>query len=514
VKRAHLLLVFGVAVGLYLPALRYTFVQDDRAIIALNPNVHSLGAALTGFDDPYWPRPSRAGLYRPLATVTFAVDWAISGARPWWFHLTSALWHGLACVLVAVILSRWLPAVGAVAAGLVFAAHPVHVEAVASLVARAEIMAAVGILTAVWCARRAWFAGAVVAAAMAMFSKEHGVIVGVVILADDWLNAGSRPRYPKPFYWTLAALTVGYLVVWWLVGRAGFVDMAPLFKEMGTGGRLANAFPAILRAATLLIWPVDLSADYGPQVLPVRTGLSLAALGGFVVVTGVIGLAVWSWRRRHAGLAFAAIVSMIAYLPTSNLLFASGIVLAERNLYLPVFLVATAVGTGAAWVASRRGVERASVLVGLVVIALALRTELRLPAWESNRRFLLTTLAEHPEAYRAHVWAAAVLSGIGDTVGARREYARAESLFARDPHLDGAHAYYLMTLGDTAAAAPRIERARQALPNEPFALRAHFLWLLARGDTAGARALADSANAWFDLDAAFYRERLARPPRP
>jgi len=60
----------------------------------------------------------------------------------------NALWHGLATVLLVMLLGRWLPPLGAAAAGLVFAWHPVHVEAVASLVGRAELLVAVGILGA------------------------------------------------------------------------------------------------------------------------------------------------------------------------------------------------------------------------------------------------------------------------------------------------------------------------------------------------------------------------------
>ena len=505
-KRSHALLIFVVGVGLFLPALRYTFVQDDRAVILLNPSVRSIPAAIAAWNDPYWPRPSRAGLYRPLTTLSFAVDRAIVGERAWWFHLVNAIWHGVASVLIALILARWLPALGAVAAGLVFAAHPVHVEGVASLVARSEMMVAVGILAAVACARRRWWAGAVVAAVVAMFSKEHGIVVSLVVLADDWLENG-KLRYPWPLYAAFAGVSAVFLWLWSIAGRDGIANIAAAFFGVGTGERLAMALPAILRGATLLVWPIDLSADYGPQVLPVRSGPSLAAFGGLLVVVGVLWLVVWA-RRRHPMVAFAAVIAILTYLPTANLFFPSGVVLAERNLYVPVVLVAALVGVLAVRIAAWRGIQRAGVAVGLLVLSLALRTELRLPSWSSNRRFLLTILNDHPESYRAHVWAAAVLSGVGDSAGARREYLRAEELFDRDPNLDAAHSYYLMTLGDTAAARPRIDRARRSIPDDPFALRAQFLWLMARRDTAGARALADTATSWSDLDRVFYRQNL------
>lgn len=505
-SRGHLALLVVVAAGLYVPAARYGFVQDDRGIIALNPTAHSVPAALAAFDEPYWPG-SAAGLYRPATILSFAVDWTLSGGRPGWFHLVNAAWHALVTVLVALVLSRWLPAVGAVAAGVVFAVHPVHVEGVASVVARSELLAAAGMFGAVLCARRRWWVGACLAAALAMFSKEHGVITAALVFADDRLAGRETRRYPVPFYAALGAITLAYLALWWGVGQSALGDPSAAFYGATVGERLAMAFPAILRAATLLVWPADLSADYGPQVLPVRATFSLAALGGVLVTVGVPALAAWTWRRAPA-VAFAGVAALLTYLPTSNLLFASGVVLAERNLYVAVVLPAALVGWAAAAAAPRWGTRRAAVAVGILVLVLAARTALRLPAWQDNRRFLLTTLTEHPESYRARVWAAAVFSGLGDTAGARREYARAEALYDRDPFLHGAHAYYLATLGDTAAALPRIARARAAVPREPMALRAQLLVHLARGDSAAGKSLADSAIAWSPSEAPFYRQRL------
>ena len=207
--KRELWFVFGVAVALYLPTVRYGFVQDDRAIIASNPAAHSVGAALRAFDDPYWPRETGAGLYRPLTILSYAVDWTVSGGRPGWLHVMNALWHGLATVLLVLLLARWLAPLGASVAGLVFAWHPVHVEAVASLVGRAELLVAVGILGAVLAARRGQWAVAVLCAALAMFSKEHGVIVGVVILLDRWLQGSEERPYPVGFGIALAVVKIG-----------------------------------------------------------------------------------------------------------------------------------------------------------------------------------------------------------------------------------------------------------------------------------------------------------------
>jgi len=491
------------AIVLYLPTVRYGFVQDDRAIIASNPAAHSIGAALRAFDDPYWPPESGAGLYRPATILSYAVDWTLSGGSPGWLHLMNALWHGLATLLVVLVLTRWLSPVAAAVAGLVFAWHPVHVEGVASLVGRAELLAAIGIFAAVLAARRGWWVAAVACAALAMLSKEHGVIAGVAILLDYWLQSPDGRRYPIGLWIGLAVVTLGFLAAWFAIGRAGASDVAAVFLGRGGAGRLAVALPAIARAAWLLVWPATLSVDYGPQVIPARTSVSLAAMFGAALVIAVPMLVLWC-RRRAPAVAFTLALAALSYLPTSNLFFPSGVVLAERNLYLAALFAAVLAAMAFEFMQSRWGGRPALAVMGVVVLAAGARSFARLPAWRDNRSQLLTQLAEHPESYRAHLSAAAVLAGLRDTAGARREYRLADSLFAGDPHLDAAHALYVIGLGDTAAAAPLISRSRAVLPNEPIAMRAQFLLELARGDRPGALAVADSAQARYPWERPWY----------
>jgi protein O-mannosyl-transferase len=495
-------LVFAVAVALYLPTGRYGFVEDDRAVILANPRAHSVPQALGAFDQPYWS----GQYYRPLTILTYAVDWSVSGGRPGWLHLANALWHGLASVLVVLVLARALSPAAAAAGGLVFALHPVHAEAVAGLVGRAEVLAAVGMLGAVLCARRGWWGATVACAAAAMLSKEHGVATGVLIVLDHWLRRPDEPSYPRRLYATLGIVTAGFLVAWYLISRGAF-EVAPVLLDAKAAQRLAIALPAALRAAGLLAWPAQLSADYGPQVIPVYSGFSLAALGGVLIVASTL-VGGWRVKRTAPVLTFAAWASAAAYLPTSNLLFPSGIVLAERALYLPVLLVAALVGWAVQWAWSRWTPRRVGIVAAALFLVLAGRTLARLPVWRDNRTFLLTLLAEHPESYWAHWSAAAVLAGVGDTAAARREYARADSLFDGDPHLDAARALFLVGLSDTAGARPLVDRARRRLPFEAVAMRAQLLLLLRRGQRAGAVALADTAGTQVPWEASWYYAQL------
>jgi protein O-mannosyl-transferase len=498
-----LVLVFTVAVALYLPTGRYGFVEDDRAVILANPRAHSVPQALRAFDQPYWS----GQYYRPLTILSYAVDWTVSRGRAGWLHLANALWHGLASVLVVLVLARALSPAAAAAGGLVFALHPVHAEAVAGLVGRAEVLAAVGMLGAVLCARRGWWAATVACAAAAMLSKEHGVTTGVLIVLDHWLRRPDEPPYPRGLYAALGIVTAGFLAAWYLIGRRAAFEVAPVFLDAGAAQRLAIALPAALRAAGLLAWPAQLSADYGPQVIPVYSGFSLPALGGTAIVAATL-VGGWWARRTAPVLTFAAWASAAAWLPTSNLLFASGIVLAERALYLPVLLVAALVGWAVQWAWTRWTARHVGIVAATLCLVLAGRTLLRMPVWRDNRTFLLTLLAEHPESYWAHWSAAAVLAGVDDTAAARSEYARADSLFDGDPHLDAARALFLLGLSDTAGARPLVDRARRRLPFEPVAMRAQFLLLLGRGQRASALALADTAGIQVPWEASWYYAQL------
>jgi predicted Zn-dependent protease len=206
--------------------------------------------------------------------------------------------------------------------------------------------------------------------------------------------------------------------------------------------------------------------------------------------------------------SFSALLAALAYLPTSNLLFASGIVLAERNLYLPVLLPAAIFGTGVAWALQRWERSRVPLAAAVLLAALAARSLVRLPAWADNRSFLLTLLSEHPESYRGQQSAAAVLAGMGKPMEARAVYARADSLFGGDPHLKAGYAFLLIGQGDTAGAVPLARAARQIMPRERVALRVDYLLARARGERAHAAALADTALRWFPLEREWYAEAV------
>src|SRR4051812_26349467 len=144
-----------LAAAAYGNAVGDGFVLDDAAAIAGNRAVTRAPATLWARD--FWggrrERP-RTDAYRPLTSATFALDWRLGGGAPWPFHLTNLVLHGLrTALLVAGLWTLATPRV-ALMAGALFAVHPLHTEAVAGLVGRADVLATLLGALAWWLHRR------------------------------------------------------------------------------------------------------------------------------------------------------------------------------------------------------------------------------------------------------------------------------------------------------------------------------------------------------------------------
>ena len=211
--------VAACAFLIYLGALWNGFALDDRAIILQNPHVAAASGLWRVFVESYW-RPEVGGhLYRPLAIVTYALDALVDGAP--WFHFVNLLWHAAASVAVAALARRLLGVAAGLAAGLVFAAHPVHVEAVANVVGRAELMvglfSVLAVYAGLWRQSVAWSTAAL---ALGLLSKENAAAIPAII-ACGWLVGIGRPprRKVAAFVAAWAVIGAGYAAARWSCPR-------------------------------------------------------------------------------------------------------------------------------------------------------------------------------------------------------------------------------------------------------------------------------------------------------
>ena len=458
--RAGAMIAVVAALG-YANAVANWFTLDDDTVIVKNELVRHLSAIWRAFAHPYWPEFTPAGQYRPLAIASFAVDWAVSGGSPHWMHVMNVAWHVLACVLVWRLLRDLVSPSGAVAGALFFALHPVHVEAIANTVGRCDVMAAAFVVGAVLAHRRgSWLAVPLYAAALA--SKESGaVFLGLAAANDVILGAMETGtggtivpcrgralwRRRWPLYAGYLGVAAAYAVALAIVFRdRPLVDIAPSWFHATALDRWLTEARVVPEYVRLMLAPMTLRIEYSPRVIDVAHHLSPLVVEGLLIIVIALVCLAYAWRRAPIA-AFGLAWFAIAISPVSNILFASGVVLAERTLYLPsvgaAALVAWAAAGVAQWIAARPAVGQPTpglrrVVVGggcALLMLFAVRTWTRTAIWHDDKRLLLSSLLTEPESYRTHLRAALILGYRKDWAGAQREYAIARTLYPDDPYV-------------------------------------------------------------------------------
>ncbi|MDA1081840.1 MAG: hypothetical protein O2973_09230 [Gemmatimonadetes bacterium] len=398
----HAIVVAAVALAACIAGILNDFVYDDVPLIVENLRLHSLTNAVEIVSQPYWPPPFIEQLYRPLAVLLLAVEWAVGAGNPVVFRLVSYALYVASAVaffrLATMLLARHV----AFAVALLFAVHPVHVEAAALGVNQGELIVGLSALLVAaryierrrggglhavdWAVMAAWYAAAV-------FTKENGFVLPALLVAAELTLFGSkgtsRPaRALWPGYVAMAAVAAVALVVRHAV-LSGLVGAAPAKALVGLslGERAFTMLQVVPMWVRLLVWPQHLQADFGPNEIVLPTSVGLAELGGVAVIAAAFAVLLLARRQRPVA-AFGIAWCAVALLPVSNLV-PTGIMLAERTLFLPSAGFLLAAGALSEMVALQRGgrsvaVRRALVATLALLVALGLgRSANRHALWNS-----------------------------------------------------------------------------------------------------------------------------------
>jgi hypothetical protein len=448
-SRRLYLAVAACAIVVHGGALWNRFAMDDLYIIVWNPLVHSPEGIWRSFAAPYWPPDLGGKLYRPLTVATYALDWLLSTHA--WFHAVNLLWHAGVSVAVAAVARRLAGNTAALIAGLIFAVHPVHVEAVANVIGRAELMAALGACLAVYAAvvkqNVVWSAVALLAG---LLSKENAAVAPGLIAWAWIVNADVAPRPERrrmvAFVASWVLILAGYLTLRWVVLHpfARLQDIAPVFVGESPLAIRFTAIAALADVARLLVFPLTLRVDYSPAERTI-----VASLFDGRLLLGLVCLASWAalllaawrrgWRVEALGLAWIA----VAFLPVSNLLFPVGVLLAERTLYLPSAGLALAAGAALA----RLPADRLRLVAVVLVAAGGIRSALRVPVWRDDYTVTMSILEDSPDSYRGPARMGALYQSRRDPARAFEAFRVAARTFDRDPTLFIAAADAAFALG-------------------------------------------------------------------
>ena len=483
--RAALLVVL-VAVGTFANSVLNGFAYDDNTILEGNPVVTE-GRVFDALTSPYWPQVvNGAGLYRPVTLSSFALEWRLWNGHPAGFHLVNLAVHTAVSLLVFLLILEVSATLPALVGAALFAAHPVHSEAVANVVGRAELYSALFVLGAClifWKGRGlssprrvARLLGIGALYMVGLGSKEMAatlpaLLVLMALFRSEKGRITDRVRTDLPIFLLTGALLAAFMGARFLMlGSFSGEEPAPALMGLSAGQRVLTSLAVWPQYFRLLVFPLDLVVDYAPAVLfPALTWGPDVVLGLFMILSAATAT-IFLWPRERL-VAFGIAWFGIAILPVTNLLIPTGVLLAERTLYLPSVGLAFVVAGVVSWVARERRTSLSMLLVaaGVLCGGFMVRTVLRNPSWMSTFTMLTTLGEEHPESFMAIRARARGLDNVGEFDEAERYYQTALELAPEGYSLLVEVARFYGRGERWADAEPLLFHAIQLFPTHPVA---------------------------------------------
>lgn len=316
-----ILCVVGTNV-LYAGDLHLGFFRiDDPQYVSGNPWVQ--GVTLAHIKDiltkPYYLN------YSPLHLLSYMVDYTIAGLNPYAFHLSSNIWAGIVAgfvYLVALALTQ--QRLTAIAAALLFIVHPAHVEAVAWISSRKDLVAAAFLLPCVLAYLKyrqggatSWYITSLLLFLLSLLGKLSVAAFPAVLLAVD-VFIEKRPL-ARSLIDKIPFLILGI-----------FVAVAVEHAQPSTGVQADMGMHA--KAFAQAMWLLTGLGNYVLYRVPPESGSSWSQLAGAISLTALFVLPLL--LRKRYPLATVLIYWMLfTYLPTQILPFAYPV--ADRYLFLP-----------------------------------------------------------------------------------------------------------------------------------------------------------------------------------
>jgi protein O-mannosyl-transferase len=474
-KKGWAWLLVAACVLSYANGLTGNFTYDDKAIVRDNPRIKTIAALPQIFTTHYFGGGlGMATSYRPIDLLSFAVNYFIHGKFTFGYHAVNLALHTANTVLLFLLLRRRFDETVAGVAALFFAVASVHVEAVTSIVGRAEVLSAFFVLLAFFAAARVrgrrgigWFLLSSLLYLLGILTKESAVVFpGLLFLYDAAAreapigrSALSLLRRRGAFY-AAYAIPLGasflpryFVLKGFLISRfAGIFELENTLVSLRFFPRLGNACAILLRGLGRTVVPLYLSADESAWQLPTLSPSQPMFWISIGAVAALLAAGLLGFRGRPAA-GFGVLFFLLNVLPTSNILFATGTTMAERLMYLPsagIALTASALVAGdTGRFFSGRG---RALAVAAIVLALWGRTIARNAVWQSDRALFGNLVLTSPDSAKSHYDLAYDLADSKEHGAAFRHYRRATEIY--DPYYDawagrGRMAGELGDLGET-----------------------------------------------------------------
>jgi len=459
--------ILAVTAVAFLPSLQNGFVTwDDDLYVIQNPVIKDIGARnIKKIFSSFF-----VGNYQPLTILTYGCDHMFSGADPWAYHATNLLLHLANCLavfwLIALISGRWSVAF---VVGILFGIHPLHVESVAWVSERKDVLYGFFFLTALICyvlylrsgrlSKHYFFALGLFL--LSLLSKSMAVTLPfVLVLLDRFCRRDTRRALSDkiPFF-ALSLVFAG--LAFFAQSSSGAVRHEVMFHwvDRWLVAHFAVGFYVI---KTLL--PFGLTSLY-PYGL-VRGTPSFFFMGTLTALLYVAGFALFLFRTRLQRLIFGFLFFIVTVLPVIQLIPFGGSLVADRYAYIPSVGILYGLGEFYHWLRARRWQRGRWLIRPLVTGALVgmmffwgVSTWRQCGIWKDGETLWRHVLEHNPGSLVALNNLGQTYNGLGryeEAVPFLEKAARGEVPYA-EAHVNLCLAYY--RLGRTEEAIAACERA-------------------------------------------------------
>jgi Tfp pilus assembly protein PilF len=433
--RLQSIVIFLFAFLLYANTLGHQWTQDDTVVITGNmltqqgvagiPEIFSKDTFFGYFKIEGKESVVAGGRYRPLTVAMFAIVYQFFGKNPFPFHILTVLLFASVCLLLyqsLLLLLQNFKASGyaalvAWATAILFAAHPIHTEAVANIKGCDEIVTLLFSLGALYLCLKAFDTGKILYHILAGFSlflgllaKENAItFLAVIPLALIYFRKSSFNQLLK-----IGAPLVAAFIAFFVMRMSVLPEIMsrppmelinnPYIKwenghwvDFTAGEKYATIFYTLGRYLQLLVFPLMLTHDYYPRHIGIMQWSDPAVIVSFLAY---VVLFLFAIRNLIKGKRDVASFGILFYLVTlsivSNLVIAIGTNMSERFLFMPSIGFCLVIASLLVQIAGstqkivfRKLVLPSAVLL-IVLVLFSARTILRLPAWHDNRTLAFT----------------------------------------------------------------------------------------------------------------------------
>ncbi len=459
-------LLILVCIVVYLNSLPNGFVFDDYAVIVENKYLKLPGINFASFfNHSYFNIAGGEASYRPLATLSYYLIYAIAGLNPFFYHLLSVILHMTAVVLVYLIFNLILKhRFSALFAGLFFACHPALTEAVDCIAYNEDLLAAVFFLLAfLFCVKSREnglktdvqnYGLSLFFFVLGLLSKEMAITLPAIILLYDvsLRNDADRKSFSLQlilknikarglFYGGYLAVSLLYLTIRFFVLYHPQESIKPFYGNLFE--RIIFLPAHIFSFIKLAFFPVNLTADYVFSYP--HHFFSASNLSGFLFVTGLAVGSVFIFKYSR-GIFFGIWWFFITLFPVYNIIPIYN-PFAERFLYIPLIGLCMLFAIAFNTLMNKQFSETvpvkvlSSVAIIVILIFYATITIQRNLDWKDSLTLWSKTVKDSPDSSVAHGSLGWAYQDLGRWAEAVLEYKKAIELFP-----DNYKAYYNLGL--------------------------------------------------------------------